>query len=625
VFFLLHLLDNGYLVAGGDEPRQVTLHSMIWHASQRDALSLADDLLVRDLTGVERAAELVRQGEVRAGAGSSKLDAIAHGESGLAGLAPADAEPLLERLAALAERSGDVVDLYERHVSRTKVPQDRIRALAKAAQVAAARSQVDRARAFLELALAGVPTEETLAMLQQVASDGDRASGGERMRRALCQALSTSGGGARDGGRTRGALLRRAADVAYRDLRDVDHAFAWMGEALVAYVDGSTLDALEQLATEVGDVRRAETAISHALTEVYDGPLVKQLLARRARIRKDQLGDRAGAAADLKKLHDLSPQDATVLEELSALLAELGDFRGMVQLYEDQILRGKDIGTRAELARKVARMWEEQLQDPREAADAWRRVLRMKAGDPEATGGLERAKSNMLKKPDPNAGPEQYAPPRPPPPAASTQKDVAPAAVPTSSSREIATPVSSLPVPTQPGPPTDTASFVAALTDTSEYPVSEDALPDVDEEEERALAVLDDRPPAGGMRDTTQEPHPLLSRGGPPATERLPQTPVPPPPESSTEDLGDDVELVSDEATAVAGAALMQTAMTPMDGSLDFGDENEHTVFRPFTPPEEPPRDEPSSEMLELDDVEEVDEDDDGKPRSIPPPLPRNG
>ena len=57
----------------------------------------------------------------------------------------------------------------------------------------------------------------------------------------------------------------------------------------------------------------------------------------------------------------------------------------MVQLYEDQILRGKDMNARAELARKVARMWEEQLADPREAADAWRRVLRMKPGDAEAT------------------------------------------------------------------------------------------------------------------------------------------------------------------------------------------------------------------------------------------------
>jgi hypothetical protein len=63
-----------------------------------------------------------------------------------------------------------------------------------------------------------------------------------------------------------------------------------------------------------------------------------------------------------------------------------------------------------ELARKVARMWEELLSDPREAADAWRRVLRMKAGDPDATEGLERAKANMLRRPEPSSQVDVSAP-----------------------------------------------------------------------------------------------------------------------------------------------------------------------------------------------------------------------
>ena len=88
------------------------------------------------------------------------------------------------------------------------------------------------------------------------------------------------------------------------------------------------------------------------------------------------------------------------------------------------------MNARAELARKVARMWEEQLADPREAADAWRRVLRMKQGDPEATAGLERAKSNMLKKPEPGAEREAYAPPKlvSSPPAASASAPPPPVA-----------------------------------------------------------------------------------------------------------------------------------------------------------------------------------------------------
>src|SRR5258706_13071717 len=193
--------------------------------------------------------------------------------------------------------------------------------------------------------------------------------------------------------------LRRAAQIAHRELGDVDKAFEWLGDALVAHVETATLDALEELALEVEDLKRAEVTIGRALSEVFDGPLVRQLLARRVKLRREKLNDKAGAAEDPKKLHDLSPADVAVMDELSVLLTELGDFRGMVHVLEDQILRGKDPQVRAELARKVARLWEEQLEDPREAADAWRRVLRMKPGDADATAGSYRAENGTLLQP----------------------------------------------------------------------------------------------------------------------------------------------------------------------------------------------------------------------------------
>ena len=365
---------------GADRELAQKLEELSVKTNDADALFVAQDLLLRDLAGLERASELVRQAEARVAAGATRAEALSHGEQGLAGVAPGDAEKLLERLAVIADKAGDVVDLYERQVSRCKVPADRMRALARAAQIAGARGQLDRARVFFELALSGLPTDETLAMLEEAATEGDRIAGGEKQRRALCQALAAGGGGARDGGKTRAALLRRAAKLADESLKDTDQAFAWMGDALVAFVDATTLDALEEMARRVGDLSRAEGALTHALTEVFDGPLVRQLLSRRAKLRRSELGDKPGAAADLKKLHDLSPTEPAVMDELSSLLTELGDYRGMVQLYEDMILRGKDMATRAELARKVARMWEEQLADPREAADAWRRVLRDEAG-----------------------------------------------------------------------------------------------------------------------------------------------------------------------------------------------------------------------------------------------------
>jgi len=409
---------------GADHELAKRLEDLAVKTGDHDALGVAHDLLAREVQGPDRAHELVRQAEVRVQAGMGRGDAIGHGEAGLTGIAPSEVEPLLERLAALATKPGDVVDLYERQVSRSKAPHDRVRALARAAQIAASRGQADRARGFLELALAGTPAEETLQLIEGTARDGDRMTGGDRLRRALCQAMAAGGHGARDGGRTRGSLLRRAAYIAHKDLNDIDQAFTWLADSLVAHVDTLTLDALEGLAVEVGDPRRAENGLSHALSEVFDGPLVRQLLARRAKIRRELLVEPAQAAADLKKLHDLSPNDQAVLDDLAGLFIELGDFRGLVQLYEDQILRGKDMNARAELARKVARMWEEQLQDAREAADAWRRVLRMKAGDEEATQGLERAKAQNLKKPDAATVKEAYAPPRLPaaPPAPEPKK-----------------------------------------------------------------------------------------------------------------------------------------------------------------------------------------------------------
>ncbi|WP_437961463.1 hypothetical protein WME76_18685 [Sorangium sp. So ce119] len=389
------------------------LEAIAVELQDREALSVAHDLLARDLAGPARAVELVRQAEVRVSVGVDPLEAVHHGEGALASVPTAEVEPLLVRLAALADAPSLIIDLFERQVGRCRTPADRLAALARAAEIACERGAIDRARSFFELALGGGVQEDTIATLERVARDGDERSGSTALRSILAEALAAGGHGSRDGGRTRAALLRRAAAIAHQDLGDVDRAFSWLGDAVLAHVDDASLDALEALGREVGDPHRVGATLNRALDEVFDGPLVRKLLQRRSRLRRDVLGDRQGAAADLKKLHDLAPSDQDVMNELSGLLQELGDHRGMIQLYEDQILRGRDPAQRAELARKVARIWEEELGEAREAADAWRRVLRMKAGDPDATAGIERAKAGNLKR----TPPPPVLPTRPPGPS----------------------------------------------------------------------------------------------------------------------------------------------------------------------------------------------------------------
>ena len=483
---------------GADRELAEHLETLAIKTGDQDALSIAHDLLAKEMQGAERAAELVRQAEARVKAGAPRNEALQHGEAGLTNVPANEAGPLLERLAELAEKPNDVIDLYERQVSRSKAPADRTRALARAARVAGQRSQIDRARGFYELALTGSPTDETLDVLEASAREGDESFGGEKLRRALSSAMASGGQGARDGGRTRGALLRRAATIAHRDLNDLEQSFTWLGDALVAHVEPVSLDALDALGREIGDLRRSEATLTRALSEVFDGPLVRQLLARRAKMRREDLDDKPGAAADLKKLHDLSPTDPAVMDDLSGLLTELGDYRGMVQLYEDQILRGKDMSARAELARKVARMWEEQLQDPREAADAWRRVLRMKQGDAEATAGLDRAKTNMLKKPDPDAS-DAYAPPRLQPTRSPVAPSEPPRAYNTLQSIPAAMPASEPPPEPRFDPPTLPPTQDSALR-------LDDATGPVTTSERASLFDEDDVEPGAGANGEPAKP-----------------------------------------------------------------------------------------------------------------------
>lgn len=374
-----------------------------------DTLAIAHDLIVQSMSGGTRAEETVRQAEVLATVGVEALDAIQHGEQALTSVAPSEAEPLLQRLSALATTSEQVIDLYERQVTRCKAAPDRLRALARAAQVAAEKDANDRARTFFDIALGGTVQPETMVLLEDIARETDERRGTLLLRKTLAEAFASGGQGSKDGGRTRSALLRRASQLAFSELNDRDLAFQWLADSIITHVNDEGLDELERLANEAKDLKRAEAVLTRALDEVFDGPLVRKLLSRRAMLRRDHLGDKLSAAQDLKRLHELSPSDQVVVQDLTQLYTELGDHRGMVQLFEDQILRGKDPAARAELARKVARTWEEQLGDAREAADAWRRVLRLKPGDVEATQGLDRAKANMLRRPV-NSSPPSFVP-----------------------------------------------------------------------------------------------------------------------------------------------------------------------------------------------------------------------
>lgn len=376
-----------------------TLEPIALRAKDLAALRLAHGLRVADLVGEERAAELVRQAEVLVTAEVAPDEAIAHGETGLAGVAPPDAEPLLARIAALTTDINSKVAVYERQIARCTTPETALPALCRAAEVAVELGDPEQAGSFFQLAFTGALPEEGLAQIVELVRAMDKRRGAEAassLRLVLAEALAAGGQDARDGGKTRSRMLRRAAKLAAFELRDIERAIGWIGDALTKFVEADSLTTLNDIAASHGDYQVAEQVATRALGEVFDGPMVRELLRYRADLRQDQLDNLAGAAEDLRRLHDLNPADFEVNSRLATMYEELGDYIGMVKLYEDQILRSRDQALRAELARTVAKLWQNKLNDPRETADAWRRVLRFNAADEEAKQGLAKAKAEML-------------------------------------------------------------------------------------------------------------------------------------------------------------------------------------------------------------------------------------
>lgn len=372
-------------------------------------------------SGASRVEELLRQAQARIELGVPREEAVSHGELGLSALPSSESTPYLATLSAMAPTAMAAIELYERQVARNKTPPERLGALVRAYRAALERAPVagdelaaveKKAQELLELAMAVQNADDPSDALWASITDSDAAAGGDTYRRALIAGIVGSSAGPRDGGRTRATQLRKLAARAREELADLDLTFDLLGKSLVSHVDAAALDALESSAGD--DAKRAEAVLSRVLDEVFDGPIVRQVLARRAALRQERLKDFDGALADLKRLHELAPADAGITERLGALLREANDFRGLVQLLEDQILRSKDQAIRADLARQIAHIWEEKLGEPREAADAWRRVLRLKPADPEATEGLDRAKRNKLKF-DPAAVPAPRLSQSPPP------------------------------------------------------------------------------------------------------------------------------------------------------------------------------------------------------------------
>ncbi len=101
----------------------------------------------------------------------------------------------------------------------------------------------------------------------------------------------------------------------------------------------------------------------------------KALLARSARILEREQGDAQGAIDALRAMLELDPVDDSTLSELDRLLGQTGDWMAQMEILDRRAELAAGAAERIELELRMARLWDEKLDDPQRAIEGYRGIL----------------------------------------------------------------------------------------------------------------------------------------------------------------------------------------------------------------------------------------------------------
>jgi tetratricopeptide (TPR) repeat protein len=146
----------------------------------------------------------------------------------------------------------------------------------------------------------------------------------------------------------------------------------------------------DRLATEMGTWDALVEAYERALGGTDDVMVKSSLLNRIALIHDQHRRDMRAAIGTYERLLEIDPDETSPLDSLEALHTTLGDWRGLVGVFERKVERVYDPEERTELFIRSGSVLEELLGEPREAIDAYRRALEENPEDEVALESLDR-------------------------------------------------------------------------------------------------------------------------------------------------------------------------------------------------------------------------------------------
>ncbi len=367
-----------------------------------------DKLLKQAADDAERVELLSRHARVideRALDASEALDRILRA----CGLAPNDDSLLAraEELAQRANRSEELLVVYDRKRSKTEGDIGKVELLLRAARLAdGALRDRERANTYLKSALTVAKGNAPLAAeVVRAAEELDRRNpehGPEEALRSLVRAHREI---AEKADPETGAELILHAYALLKDrLSDERGAFDLLrqGTALFPMRD-DIYETFVERAVAWKRLDAVDAHLSRAIDDAIDPKTAAVLLARRGRLLEGPLGRAQDAADVFAKLLQLRPDDSETAEKVRASLRRARRFQDLLLTLQKQMQRVKNADEKQKLLKEAASIWEDDLKNRWEALDAWRKVLDFAPADRDAQEAVARLDRRSVAPPRPVA------------------------------------------------------------------------------------------------------------------------------------------------------------------------------------------------------------------------------
>jgi tetratricopeptide (TPR) repeat protein len=172
--------------------------------------------------------------------------------------------------------------------------------------------------------------------------------------------------------------LRELARVQEERLGQKDVAFLAVCRALqIDAADDKIREEVERLANETGSHEELAAVYEEVADSLPKGPLAERIYATLARVHNERLDDAAAAEAAYRKILEFDPTNATALEGLAGMFQKRGRDREYVVALEQQLEAAASIEGRKAILKEIARVYDERVGDPQEAATALLRALEL--------------------------------------------------------------------------------------------------------------------------------------------------------------------------------------------------------------------------------------------------------